>query len=109
MIRTFSRRDSRPPSVEKHRSLKPRQKRSALSCYGHGAPLSRRQWLAGAGERLAPLHEQTLHALPAFQPRALANTAHGMATIETKTRWRAGPRMWRELAEGSEEGVGEHR
>ena len=68
---------------------------------------SERQWLAGAGERLAPLHEQTLHALPAFQPRALANTAHGMATIETKTRWRAGPRMWRELAEGSEEGVGE--
>ena len=59
-----------------------------------------RQWLTPvADERLAPLKEQTLQAVPTFPARALAISAHGMASIESRTRWRAGNDVWRAVAE----------
>jgi len=59
-----------------------------------------RQWLTRvADERLAPLKEQTLQAVPTFPARALATSAHGLASIESRTRWRAGSNVWRAVAE----------
>ena len=59
-----------------------------------------RQWLAReTDERLAPLKEQTLQAVPTFPAKALAISAHGLASIESRTRWRAGNDVWRAVAE----------
>ena len=59
-----------------------------------------RQWLTReTDERLAPLKEQTLQAVPTFPAKALAISAHGLASIESRTRWRAGNEVWRAVAE----------
>ena len=56
---------------------------------------------------LAPLAEQTLQQLPAFPGRAVANTAHGLASVETRTKWRAEEALWGGLAARGVAVVGE--
>ena len=56
---------------------------------------------------LAPLAQQTQHSLPAFPGRAVANTAHGLASVETRTTWRADEALWVALATRGVAVVGE--
>jgi len=49
--------------------------------------------------RLGPLAEQTLRVVPKLPSRALANTVHGIASVQANVHWHAGEPLWCALAE----------
>jgi len=67
-----------------------------------------RQWLGReAGEGLASLAEQTLQMMPTFPARAVANTVHGIGSIESRVRWQAGGALWDAAAARGEQTLAE--
>ena len=51
------------------------------------------------GQKLKPLVEDTVRAVPFMNARNVANIAHGLAIVETDSRWRGGDALWDVLAE----------
>ena len=61
-------------------------------------PAERRSLGRDATPLLAPLAEQTLQAVPKLPARALANTVHGVASVQARVWWQAGAALWRAMA-----------